>query len=212
VQGAVYFPQIKLMARHLGDQVEAVGKSWRAYEQGMGTPCNLKNNFDAYYEPDDAPFVNFTSIAANPQRCQAHLFDTHQLTADLARAETTPNFAWIAADDYYDGEASGNGSARSLQTQDDWLQQTLLPIFNSPAWTRQRSLLILTWDESSGSWSDNPVATILVASQGLIAPGTSATHFDHYSTARTIESALGLSPMTANDQYARPVNEAFDGH
>ena len=209
VSGAIYFPDIKVNAPHLGDELEAVGKTWKAYEQGMGTPCNTSNNVDHYYEPDDAPFINFTSISGNPARCAAHLVDTSQLAADLASAATTPNFAWIAADDYYDGEASGNGSAASLGVQDAWLQQTLQPIFASPAWTQQRSLLVLTWDESATS-SNNHIATILYGSPGTTGAGALSTaSYDHYSTGRTIEAALGLPALTANDRYAHPINDAF---
>ncbi|GLQ46383.1 hypothetical protein GCM10007862_14340 [Dyella lipolytica] len=209
VQGAIYFPNIKVAASNIADELEASGKTWKAYEQGMGTPCNISNNNDSYYEPDDAPFVNFTDVISNPTRCAAHLFDTTQLTTDLTSAATTPNFAWIAADDYYDGEASGNGTANSLQVQNGWLQQTLQPIFNSPAWTQQRSLLILTWDESASS-TGNHVATILVGSPGTVQAGAiSNTSYNHYSSGRTIESALGISPLTNNDQYARPINDAF---
>jgi hypothetical protein len=211
VQGAIYYPNIHVSARNIGDEIEANGKTWKAYEQGMGTPCNTSNNYDSYYEPDDAPFINFTDIASNTARCQAHLFDTTQLATDLQSAATTPNFAWIAADDYYDGEASGNGSAASVQVQDHWLQQTLQPIFNSPAWKTQRSLVILTWDESS-SHAANHVATILVGSQGLVRAGVvSGTSYNHYSIGRTIENALNLSPLTANDGYAQPINDAFAG-
>ena len=209
VSGAIYFPNIKVDAPHLGDALEAAGKTWKAYEQGMGTPCNTKNNVDSYYEPDDAPFINFTNISGNPARCAAHLFDTVQMSADFATAATTPNFAWIAADDYDDGEASGNGSATSLGVQDAWLQQTLTPLFASPAWTQQRSLLILTWDESETS-SNNHVATIVYGSPGTTGSGALSTHsYSHYSTGRTIEAALGLPPLTANDRYATPINDAF---
>ncbi|MQR02147.1 hypothetical protein GEV47_15835 [Glaciimonas sp. GS1] len=209
VNGAIYFPNIKVTANHIGDKLEAIGKTWKAYEQGMGTPCNTKNNNDSYYEPDDAPFINYTNISGNPTRCAAHLFDTTQLTTDLQLASTTPNFSWIAADDDYDGEASGNGSATSLQTQDGWLKQTLQPIFSSPAWTTQRSLLILTWDESSGS-ATNHVAGIVLGSQGLVGSGALSTaSYNHYSSGRTIESALGITPLTPNDTYAQPINDAF---
>ena len=37
----------------------------------------------------------------------------------------------------------------------------------------------------------------------------SHVHYNHYSTARTIEQALGLAPLTANDGYAPPINDAF---
>ncbi|MFD9123796.1 alkaline phosphatase family protein, partial [Kitasatospora sp. NPDC059571] len=208
-KGATYWPNINSPQRNLGDTVEAAGKSWKAYEQGMGTPCNTTTQYDAKYEPDDAPFINYTDISGNPARCAAHLFDTTQLTTDLRSAATTPNFSWIAADDYYDGEASGNGNSTSLQVQDGWLKQTLAPVLSSPAWTQQRSLLVLTWDESQSEGYDH-VATVVLGSQGTVPAGTSSPlHYDHYGIGRTIESALGLPGLTANDTYATPLNAAF---
>ena len=209
VEGGVYFPDIHLSARHLGDTVEAAGKDWKAYEQGMGTPCNTTTRFDKYYEPDDAPFVHFNNVLGNRTRCRAHLVDTKEWPRDLSRTATTPNFAWIAADDYDDGEDSGNGSPKSLRVQDRWLKRTLAPLFASPAWRRQRSLLILTWDESN-SLDNNHVATIVLGSQGLVR-GSFVSHarYDHYSTARTIEMALDLPALTGNDRYARAIDDAF---
>ncbi|WP_438296148.1 alkaline phosphatase family protein [Streptomyces sp. HUAS TT7] len=208
-KGATYWPNINSPQHHLGDTLEAAGKSWKAYEQGMGTPCNTKNNNDSYYEPDDAPFINYTNVSGNASRCAAHLFDTTQLATDLRSASTTPNFSWIAADDYYDGEASGNGNATSLKTQDGWLKQTLAPVLTSPAWTQERSLLVLTWDESNNE-AYNHIVTTLVGSQGTVpAATTSPAHYDHYAIARTVEAALGLPGLTANDTYATPLNAAF---
>ena len=93
--------------------------------------------------------------------------------------------------------------------QDQWLKETLTPLFASPAWKTQRSLLILTWDESS-TQTNNHIATIVFGSQGLVKAGaTSDMHYDHYSTARTIEAALGVKPLTANDEYAQPMNDIF---
>ncbi|MES2297723.1 MAG: alkaline phosphatase family protein [Pseudomonadota bacterium] len=208
VQGAIYFPNINVDAPHLGDRIEAVGKSWKSYEQGMGTPCNL--NKVGYYSPDDAPFSSFISVSKNPTRCQAHLFDTSQLTVDLQTAATTPHFSWIAADDYYDGEAAGQGNAASVQVQDAWLRQTVQPILDSPAWKNERSLLMLTWDESYPDQRSNRVATVLVGSQNLVrAAALSSAPHNHYSATRTIEGALGLAPLTANDQYAAAINDAF---
>ncbi len=209
VRGPMYFPHIHLAVRHLGDAIEAAGLTWKAYEQGMGTPCNTTTKYDKYYEPDDAPFVNYANVIDDPARCRAHLVDTKQLAVDLASTATTPNFAWIAADDYDDGEDAGNGSPHSLAVQDGWLRRTLEPVFASPAWRTQRSLLILTWDESSTTRT-NHVATILWGSRGTVRRGAvSHRRYDHYSTARTIEAALGLPSLTANDAYARPIDDAF---
>jgi hypothetical protein len=211
VKGGVYFPDIRIDARHLGDQLEAAGKTWKGYGQGMGTPCGTSNQYDRYFEPDDLPFINFVDIRDDHERCQAHLVDASELLADLQSAKTTPNFAWLAADDYDDGEASYDqgGLAKSLQVQDEWLRKTLEPIFASAAWKTQRSLLILTWDESYQP-NANHVATVLLGSDGMVRTGyQSQVPANHYSIGRTLEEALGITPMTANDRYARPLNEAF---
>ena len=211
VRGAVYFPNIHIAARHLGDLLEAAGKTWRAYEEGMGTPCNTSTRYDKNYEPDDAPFILFDDIQREPARCRAHLVDIGEWPRDLRRSATTPAFAWLAADDYDDGELPGNGSPRSLQVQDAWLRQTLAPLFDAPAWRAQRSLLILTWDESSAT-ANNHIATIVVGSRGTVKPGyVSRVRYDHYSTARTIEAALGLPAMTSNDEFARAFDDVFAG-
>jgi len=218
--GAVYWPDIKSPGRHLGDELEASAKTWKAYEQGMGTPCNADSatvhSYDSYYSPDDAPFINYTNISGDPARCAAHLVDTYQLAPDLSSARTTPAFSWIAADDYYDGESAGyNGDAASRRVQDGWLQRTIDPILASPAWTTQKSLLIVTWDEDIPVFGDpdNHVAAVVVGSQGSVYAGKSSPiRYDHYSTGRTIENALGLAPITANDRYATPLNDAFTGN
>ena len=209
VTGGQYFPNIHIAARNLGDLLESAGKSWKVYEQGMGMPCNTTTHYDKYYEPDDAPFFNFTDIRANAVRCRAHLLPLRDWFADLRRAATTPAFAWLAADDYDDGEASGNGSPQSLRVQDAWLRKTLAPLFRSAAWRDQKSLLIITWDESNTLKNDH-VATIVLGSRHTLRAGyVSTRRYDHYSTARVIEAALGLPSLTSNDAYARPFNDAF---
>lgn len=209
VRGGAYFPKIDIAARNLADLLEAAGERWRAYLEGMGTPCNVSTRYDRNFEPDDAPFILFSDIRGNPARCRAHLRDLGEWPEDLEREATTPAFAWLAADDYDDGEIPGNGSPKSLRVQDAWLKRTLQPLFASPAWRRQKSLLILTWDESS-TLVENHIATLVVGSRGTIRSGyVSYRHYDHYSTARTIEAALGLPSITSNDGYAAPFNDAF---
>jgi len=209
VRGGAYFPKIHIAAQNLGDLLEAAGRSWKSYLEGMGTPCNVTTRYDRNFEPDDAPFINFSDIRSNPGRCRAHLVDLSEWFTDLKRAAGTPAFGWLAADDYDDGEIPGNGSPKSLRVQDAWLQRTLDPLFVSPAWREQRSLLILTWDESSTT-VNNHIATIVVGSGGTVRSGyVSSRRYDNYSAARTIEAALRLPNMTSNDAYAPAFDDAF---
>ena len=219
-KGAIYWPDIKDPHANLGDELQAKSMTWMAYEQGMGYRCNDRAStefkYDKYYYPDDAPFINYTDVSGNRARCKAHLVDTRLLGPALEHAATTPNFAWIAADDYYDGESAGNGNLKSREVQDGWLKRTITPILDSPAWRTQKSLLIITWDEAGvtkrTAEAGNRVATIVVGSLGSVRAGyVSEVRYDHYSTARTIEEALGLAPFTANDEYATPYNDVFTG-
>lgn len=218
-QGATYYPNVNNPNLHIGDVLESAGKTWKSYEQGMGFPCNMTNSADSHFHADDAPFANYTNISTNLPRCQAHLVDISQLTTDLASASTTPSLAWIAANNYNNGEdayySSGMSINTSIKVQDQWLSQTLPLLFNSPAWTQDRSLLIITWDESSsGSWVSgtyNQVATMVLGSPGTVKAGyTSQLRYNHYSSLRTLEAALGVGSITPNDQYAQPFNDVFN--
>ncbi|SEM41899.1 alkaline phosphatase family protein [Streptacidiphilus jiangxiensis] len=194
----------------LGDRVDQAGKTWKQYTDGANGNCD-QTTHGSYY-PDDAPFGYFSDVKNNATYCQAHWQPLTQLSTDLASTATTPNFAWLAADDCNDMESCG------VSAGDTWLRNTLPTLFNSPAWTTQRSLLVITWDEDGnnlpggfGPGQTNQVATFVLGSPGTVKAGTRiSTRYDHYSTARTVEQALGLTPMTANDTYAVPMNDVFN--
>lgn len=193
-------------ATNLADRVEAVGKTWKGYNEGANGPCDLTTH--GYTYPDDEPFTLYNDVANNSARCNAHIVPLTQLATDLSSTSTTPSFSWIAANDYNDMEAGG------IAPGDTWLSQNLPTIFNSPAWKTQRSLLIVTWDEaytkSYGPNYPNEVAGVVIGSPGTANVGaTSTTRYNQYSIGRTIENALGLSPLTANDTYAQPINDAW---
>jgi len=193
----------------LGDRADAAGRTWKQYADGANGNCDTTSH-GAYF-PDDVPFYYFPTMRNNPSYCQAHWQPLTQMFTDLRSTTTTPNFVWFAADDCNDMESCG------INAGDNWLSTTLPKIFDSPAWTQQRSLLIVTWDEDGnnlpggfGNGQTNQVATIMAGSPGSVRTGfTSGVRYDHYSTARTIEQALGLTPLTTNDQYATPINDVW---
>jgi len=214
--GPVYYPDYDLPVTHLGDLLEAKHKSWGAYVQNMRTPCNLTADSNGgWYAPDDQPFANFANVIANHDRCVAHLRDLTDFTAAVSKGGT-PDFAWIAADGWWDGEGAWYENydvAFSNSKQDAFLRRTFAPLLSSPEWSNSRSLLIITWDEADGwGWPDNHIPTILVGSPGLLRAGTvSHAHYDGYGMLRTIESGLGLPSLYRFDQFAEPLNAVFAG-
>jgi hypothetical protein len=147
----------------------------------------------------------FQDVRDRPRYCASHVVPLEELAGDLSNAATTPNFAWIAPDDCADMEGCG------IAAGDAFLKTELTEIMNSPAWRTQRSLAIITFDEDAADYQHpaQRVPTIVLASAGVKAGYSGPTRHTHYSLLRTIEAALGLGTLTANDRYAQPLNNIF---
>jgi hypothetical protein len=180
------------------DRIGPSGRSWKAYMESMATPCSLTNT--PLYQVKHNPFVYYDNIRTNPSECNKVVPYT-QLSTDLASAATTPNFGWITPNMCNDAHDC------SMATGDTWLSQNVPAILSSPAFTTQKSLLVVTFDEDDGS-DANHIPTILVGSG--IAPGTqSAVPYTAYSVLKTIETAWSLAPLTSNDTAAQPITDIF---
>ncbi len=195
--------QYTIDAPNIGDRVTAAGESWAAYEQSATGPCD--DTVHGYYWDDDLPMMYFADVRKRPAYCAAHVLPLEAMSTDLAHASTTPGFAWVGINDCDDMEGCG------VRAGDRFLAAQLGQIMDSPAWRDQRSLAIITFDEDAVD-HERPaqrVPTLMLASQGVRHGFVSTQRYTHYSLLRTIEGALGLAPLTANDRFAEPVNDVF---
>src|SRR5439155_15094258 len=126
-------------ATNIADNVEATGKSWKTYQESMPSACFVGDR--SPYVQKHNPFIYFNDIRTNASRCQSHVVPYSQLASDLRSASTTPNYAFITPNSCNDMHDC------SIQTGDSWLSQQVPQILGSPAFTSQRSLLALLWDE-----------------------------------------------------------------
>jgi len=211
---------------NIGDIIEKSGRTWRAYLQGMEQPCRWQSDANDY-EIIHNPFVYFQTIEGggplSSQRCLDHDVDlftdrTHNLQADLMNASTTPNFVFIVPGNH------SNMHDDRFRPADNFLRDILtgsntsghngtnaVNIFASPAWTSQRSIAYIVFDEDSGSRINHVVA--LAVGSWVNGPlGEDGTAFTHYSMLKTWEAAWGLSPIqsTGGDASASPMLGAFN--
>jgi hypothetical protein len=156
---------------------------------------------DAYpYMQKHDPFVYYDDLRTDPAQL-ANVVPFSQLTADLATAAATPAFGWITPNmlhDMHDG---------TVAQGDAWLAGQIPVLLASPAWTQQRSLLVITWDEDDNA-PGNQVATLVITT-GVPAGFRSAVAYNHYSLLRTVELAWDLTPLTANDASATVMSDFF---
>ena len=99
------------------------------------------------------PFVYFHSIIDDTALCDSHVVNLSLLPHDLATAADTPNYVFITPDLCDDGHDSpcANGQPGGLAQADQFLRQWVPQITSSPAFTQQRGLLIITFDEADTS-------------------------------------------------------------
>ena len=191
-------------ATNLFDEVEGSGRTWGAYMEDMPSPCYTSRSSGNYLERHN-PVPYFSQIRDSASRC-ANDKPYTALAGDLASAATTPNFVWITPNLQHDMH---NGT---IQQGDAWARGNVPQILSSPAWTTQRSLLVITWDENANQNDGNHIPFIALSSDGSIAPGTvDPAHYSMYSFLRTVEDAWALPPMHAGDSGAGDMSALFTG-
>jgi hypothetical protein len=161
-QGCVFPPAVTTVA----GQLEAAGRSWRAYMQdmansvGAGAPAMCRH--PAMGAPDDSdaarpedqyatrhnPFVYFHSIIDSPA-CERNVVDLRLLPEDLATAEKTPAYSFIVPDlcaDGHDWHCADGVSPGGYAGIDAFLRQWVPQIKASPAY-QDRGMILVTFDE-----------------------------------------------------------------
>jgi hypothetical protein len=175
----------------LPDLIEASGRTWKAYEEDMPSPC-FAGAESGNYAMKHNPFVYFEPIRLDEARCSRSVVPLMQLYSDLAGG-TMPNYAFVTPNLCNDAHDCTVGTA------DDWLKSLMMILL--PLLDRDRTpyLVIVTWDEGQGNSSccglpdeaGGRIATILVSPQAKTG-FEDATPYTSYSILKTIEEAWHL--------------------
>jgi hypothetical protein len=210
----------------VADQLGSARLSWRAYVDGMvdesGQPQSCVHPDPGVapepvpggYSATQNPFVYFHSLL-DLGDCATNDLSIASLSADLRKADSTPNFVYIAATPCHagvpgqcpEGVPEGPGAANAFL--EEWVPQILA----SPAFKKDGVLIVgfgsgapAAVDPASGAppaaGAAPPSATVdplrvgaLLVSQ-FAAPGSSdATSYDPYSLLRTVEDLFRLEHL-----------------
>jgi phosphatidylinositol-3-phosphatase len=228
--GCVYPSAVKTVA----DQLAASGRSWKGYMEDMGngppgTPATCRHpqigqtdntqvarNGDQYASRHN-PFVYFHSIIDQPA-CSQNDVPLSQLPGDLSSSSRTASYSLIVPNLCHDGHDSPcvDKQPGGLTSANAWLRTWVPQILRSPAY-RSGGLLVITFDESSGSDAsaccDEPqfpntpnnggpypgrgggrVGAVMLSP--YIDPGTiDQVGYNHFSLLRSVEDLFGLGHL-----------------
>ena len=169
----------------LAGQLDRGRIPWRAYLEGMPSPCWTGDGQQAYAKKHN-PFVYFRSFVAGRAGCSSHDVPLSSLAADLRSGP--PRFLWITPDLCHDMHDCDPGVGdRFLSHLVPSLVRALGP----------DGLLMLTWDEGTSDDGCCRLAhgghvALIVAGGGARAGASMTTAVDHYSVLQTIEDTFGL--------------------
>jgi hypothetical protein len=181
-------------ARSLPDLLEAGGRSWKAYVEGLPA-AGFLGSFSGRYAMKHNPFVYFEPIRKDPARLNRSVVPLTQLAGDLEK-NGLPDYSFIVPDMCDSSHDCG------VEVTDAWLGRVAGSILQSPAFDAG-SLLVLTFDEGTtgqGCCGRPPlarggkIATVLISP--LVKPGVrDPTPYSHYSLLKTILRSWSLDDL-----------------
>ena len=177
-------------AKSLADTIEASGRTWKTYAEGLPAAGYLGASRGRYAKKHD-PFAYFRDVAANPSR-RARIVPLSRLAVDLS-AGALPNFSLVVPDLCHSMHDC------SVAVGDAWLRRNVSPLVGLP-----NSVVFVVFDEgSTGSRGGGHTAALALGT--TVRPGSRFTRMTgHYGLLRTIEQAWGL-PLLGRSAGAAPI-------
>ncbi|KZS96980.1 hypothetical protein SISNIDRAFT_406855 [Sistotremastrum niveocremeum HHB9708] len=187
------------------DLLDAKNISWASYQENMPTDGFQGFNYTSenylnssappytYYVRKHNPLVIYDSVANVPARLARHR-NFNDFAADL-NASAIPQWLFVTpnlVDDAHD---------TTIDFASDWLNFWLVPLLKDSNFNDNRTLIILTFDETETYTINNRVLTILLG--GAIPENlkntTDETYYSHYSCLSTVEANWGLGSLGRGD-------------
>jgi hypothetical protein len=177
-------------AQSLADTIEASGRTWKTYAEGLPAPGFL-GPFKGRYAKKHNPFAYFRGIAENPAR-RAQLVPLSQLGPDV-RAGALPSFSLVVPDLCHSMHDC------SVSVGDTWLRSQIGKFVKLP-----NTVVFVLFDEGSTSIRGGGHTAALALGQAVRAGSRSTAVTGHYGILRTIEQAWGL-PLLGHSAHVAPI-------
>jgi hypothetical protein len=176
--------------KSLADTVEASGRTWKTYAEGLPAPGFL-GPFNGRYAKKHNPFAYFRAIAEDPTR-RARLVPLSQLGADV-RAGKLPSFSLVVPDLCHSMHDC------SVSVGDAWLRTQIGKFVKLP-----NTVVFVVFDEGSTSIGGGGHTAALAIGRAVRPGSRFARVTGHYGILRTIEQAWGL-PLLGRSAHVPPI-------
>jgi phosphatidylinositol-3-phosphatase len=177
-------------AKSLADTIEASGRTWKTYAEGLPAPGFL-GPFKGRYAKKHNPFAYFRSIAEDPAR-RARLVPLSRLGPDI-RAGALPSFSLVVPDLCHSMHDC------SVSVGDTWLRGQVGKFLKLP-----NTVVFVIFDEGSSNIRGGGHTAALALGKAVRLGSRSTALTGHYGILRTIEQAWGL-PLLGRSAHVAPI-------
>jgi hypothetical protein len=177
-------------APSLADTVEAAGKTWKVYAEGLPSPGFL-GPVSGRYAKKHNPLTYFQRITSSPER-RSRIVPFDRLASDAA-ARALPDLAFVVPD------MCDSMHDCPVQVGDAWLRRTIGPLLRLPD-----TAIFITFDEGSSNVRGGGHVTTIVAGTAVRRRSSFRRVTNHYGLLRTIEDAWRL-PRLGASAHAIPI-------
>lgn len=177
-------------ARSLADTLEAAGRTWKTYAEGLPSRAFAGATSGRYVKRHN-PFLYFRSVASNPER-SANVVPVSELGADL-RAQSLPDFALVVPD------MCNSMHDCTVSVGDAWLRRIAPPLLKL-----DRTVVFVLFDEGKTNVRGGGHVPALVLGTAVRPRSQFRAVTDHYGALRTIEDAWSL-PRLGGSAGAKPI-------
>jgi hypothetical protein len=177
-------------ARSLADTLEAAGKSWKLYAEGLPSRGFTGATYGRYAKKH-APFLYFRDVIDVPERLD-HVVPYTELRTDLATGDL-PDFSLIVPD------LCNSMHDCSVRTGDAWLRRMLPSLLALPD-----SVVFVVFDEGTTNLRGGGHVAALALGTTVRRGARFTAVKTHYGLLRTIEEAWGL-PFLGRSAQGKPI-------
>jgi hypothetical protein len=178
-------------ARSLADTIEASGRTWKTYAEGLPHP-GFTGAVSGRYAKKHNPLVYFRNVAANPVRRRTHIVPFTHFARDL-RTNALPDFSLIVPD------MCNSMHDCPVSVGDAWLRKLLPGLLKLPD-----TVIFVLFDEGTSHVRGGGHIPALAIGTAVRPRSRFTAVTDHYGALRTIEEAWGL-PFLGRSARARPI-------
>ncbi|KAF8272437.1 phosphoesterase family-domain-containing protein [Lactarius quietus] len=187
------------------DLLAAKDISWASYQENMPADGYEGFNFSSvnYLNASAAPYtfyvrkhnglIIYDSIASNETR-RANIRNFNDFAVDC-NASAIPQWVWVTPNMLDDGHDT------TIDYTASWLDFWLLPLLNDTNFNDNRTLILLTFDETETYTINNQIYAVLLggAIPDTLRGSVDSTYYTHYSSLSTVEANWGLGSLGRGD-------------